>query len=63
MFGSFIDPDTSIRKTRLEAGRLSVAIFLPCMPICTSLWFVFHGAVEISVIMFTGAVPLGCGYS
>ncbi|MCY1506654.1 hypothetical protein D9M68_409080 [compost metagenome] len=48
---SLIEPETSIKKTRLEAGNFSVGIIFPCNPIFTSLCFGFHGASLYSVLI------------
>jgi len=43
LFGSFMEPDTSIKNTRLLGGRFAVSSSLPLSPIKTRSWSVFHG--------------------
>ncbi len=43
LFGSCIEPDVSIRKTRLACGRSAGTISKPLMPMVTSLVALFHG--------------------
>lgn len=57
----FIEPDTSIRKTRLFGGASSSATRLPCRPMWSSFCPGAHGHCETSVVKENGAPPSGSG--
>ena len=57
--GSFIDPDTSTRKTRLLGGRLSVAIGFAFTPIRASRCLGCHGHSASSTVTANGSSPSG----
>src|SRR4051812_10452145 len=59
---SAIEPETSIRNTRFDAGRLSVGMFFPCNPIFSNLWLLFQGQSLYSVLIENGCWSFGCGY-
>src|ERR1035441_10675045 len=48
--GGCIEPDTSIRKTKLLGGRLSCAISRPLRPTRTKRCSEFHGQPAISML-------------
>ena len=56
-----IEPETSMRKTRLLAGRLSFAISRPFSPMRTSRCAGVHGHAATSIVAEKGASPFGCG--
>jgi hypothetical protein len=56
-----IEPDTSIRNTRLEAGKLSVGISFAFSPIRTRRLAGFQGQAPASIVIFTGSFPVGFG--
>src|ERR1700759_3438226 len=47
-FGRSIEPDTSIRKTRLAGGILSSCAFFAQMFKNSNSWAVFHGQEEMT---------------
>ena len=57
--GLAIDPDTSMRNTRLLAGRSFSAYSLPLMPIRSSLCFACQGQGPMSVCTANGLPSLG----
>src|SRR5690606_37542188 len=61
LLASFMEPDTSIKKTRLEGGRSLVEIFLACIPTLSNLLVLFQGQSVNSVVMEIGSSCLGCG--
>ena len=58
---SFIEPETSIRKTRLLGGRLLVSISRPFRPIRTSRWDASQGHRATSRLTENGSSPFGAG--
>ena len=61
LFSENIEPETSIKKTKLEAGSFSSSIFFPCKPILTNLFDEFQGQSLYSVLMENGCSPFGSG--
>src|SRR5574343_1142139 len=59
---SLMEPDTSIKNTKLDLGKLSVGMSLPCKPMRTNLLVLFHGQSLYSVLIENGCCPVGCGY-
>ena len=57
--GPNIEPETSIRKTRLDSGRFAVGISLAFSPIRTKRCFSFQGQTPTSVVILTGSTPVG----
>jgi hypothetical protein len=52
LLGSLIEPETSIKKTKLEAGRLSVGIFCLVNQFFSNFWF--QGQSLYSVVIENG---------
>jgi hypothetical protein len=51
---SFIDPETSTRKTRLAAGISVAGTSYPCTPTSSNWRSAFHGAGASSVVTLKG---------
>ena len=57
--GPYIDPETSIRNTKLDAGKASEVISRALIPIRTNRCASFHGQIPVSVEIATGSFPSG----
>src|SRR3978361_450844 len=55
-FGSFIEPETSIRKTRVETGRLAMASSRPWSATRARRWALFQGQAAISTLALKGSL-------
>ena len=57
LFGWFIEPDTSSRKTRLAAGRSAIVTSRPFNPMRTNRCSDAQGADATSIATAKGVVP------
>ena len=61
--GMSIEPETSMRNTRLRGGSCSDSMRLPCSPTSSRWCRGAHGHGATSVVTENGCVPAGRGYS
>ncbi len=61
LLGSSIEPETSIRNTRLLGGRFDWSIGLAAIPIRASRCWPFHGQPATSVWMANGSSLVAAG--